>query len=387
MDVPRHTLVVSDVHLRGITPGTPRRLETMPDAALAELIDAALAASHSACLEVVCNGDVLDFDVPDARTAGDGVPPPSVSHGEAGAADLAGAILRDHPTWVAALARVLRAGHGVVFVAGNHDAHLAFPAVRAVVAQHLHRAAGVTHGVVFRTLFHRTPDGWHLEHGHQYDPLCALDAPGVVSGPDGRLYLENTVGSLLSYVIPALLACVEPWAHDPVVALGEHPLRAASRCVGASPVPGVELGAAGAGLARALALVRSRRTEEALAELSFVVGDETGLDPCVVMRQTALFAPKASADGLASPDAWAGYGRATDRRLRAAAGAIGSLYGARGVVMGHTHAPWEAWTSGRFFGNTGAWHPGPDGRTRGAYAWLTTGPAGAAAHVRRWGPP
>lgn len=391
----RYTLVLSDVHLCGVVPdGTPwmayRQRRFLFDADLAALLDGAAGAARGAALEVVFNGDLFDLDAPDVR----GDPRSfreSTSHDEAGAAALLGAVLDDHPAVVGAVGRVLAAGHRVVFVPGNHDAQLAFPEVRRVLAARLAAASDRSDPrVAFRTLFHRTADGLHVEHGHQYDPLCALDAP-LPYREAGRLRLEETLGSVASYYLPALLGCANPYASDPFdVGAGE--LLAAARRCGSAGLPASRWGAAAAaGFARQLALVRAAPCPAARAAVCAAAAAETATDPAAVRAHAALFAPKVAAGWAVAGDARRGYGAEVDRRVRAAAYAAARLYGAAGVVMGHTHVAHGGWDGGRFFANTGSWAPAvglPAGvaHATGSYVWVASGRGALRAGSYRWAP-
>jgi len=130
---------------------------------------------------LILGGDVFDFDL---VTAVPEDPPWPVSRGERrrglrATADKSawklGRILDAHPAFVDALARFLGGGNRVVYVLGNHDRELHFPAVRGVFAESLRAAASQAgcgfedDALRFEPWFHHVPGRLYVEHGHQYD--------------------------------------------------------------------------------------------------------------------------------------------------------------------------------------------------------------------------
>lgn len=139
--------------------------------------------------QLVINGDFIDFwnvDLPDHVG----------EVGERLAVRRLHAVFDAHPRVEDALARLLRAGHGVVFVTGNHDAELLYAGVRQAIVERLEGAmadegegdAGTTRtGMVrldamppgrirFVRWFLREEGGAWIEHGHKFDPSCATPA-------------------------------------------------------------------------------------------------------------------------------------------------------------------------------------------------------------------
>lgn len=138
--------------------------------------------------QLVINGDFIDFwniELPDQHRL----------EGERLAVKRLHTVLDAHPAVEDALARFLAAGNGIVFVAGNHDAELLYPGVRAALVERLEGAMGggdddisITRtGLVrldelppgkirFVRWFLREEGGAWIEHGHKFDPSCATPA-------------------------------------------------------------------------------------------------------------------------------------------------------------------------------------------------------------------
>jgi len=132
-------------------------------------------------VELVLNGDVFDFDnvmqLPKS--------PPTRIDWLARLRGLSSeewmsnfkieCIIRDHPTWFAALAAFINNGNRVVFVIGNHDLELNWPSVQAKVRS----AIGSDDETVLRFCqwFYLSGGDTFISHGHQYDPNCAVPDP------------------------------------------------------------------------------------------------------------------------------------------------------------------------------------------------------------------
>lgn len=343
-----------------------RQRDFLFDEDLAALIDSSVEWSRGASLEIIFNGDMFDFDAPDVRVMAPGALPDSVSHTEQGAASLIGAILDDHKSIVAAIGRCLAAGCKVVFIPGNHDAQLAFGRVRKVIHQRLVSAAiaagslepavYIGSRIRFSSWFYRTPDGFHVEHGHQYDPVCGLEnmLPTFVNGVPR---IEETIGSVASYHVPAILGCVNPYAIDPLDVRPTDMLASAMQCGRNRPVPAQWYVIATTRFIRQMASVKPSKTKPSTDTLRSIAAKETGLSPASIARHAALFSQKKSIDHFASTEGWKGYGVDVDKRLRSAAAQIAKIHAPRGVIMGHTHRAYSIWMNGKFFGNTGSWAP------------------------------
>ncbi len=166
--------------------------------------------------------------------------------------------------------------------------------------------------------FYTTPDGFHIEHGHQYDPMCSNNGPE-----------DDSIGTVVTYYTPLISGCASPYASDPL-----NTDWVAGLCGCAS----TELTMA---FLRDLLMVRAALRESA--------GDYGALT--IERLRAALFARKTLANEVIEQRAWNNYGPEACRRLRVAADRLSGMFGGRGVVMGHTHVP----IHGPTYFNSGSW--------------------------------
>ena len=230
-------LVVSDLHLCDIEDLEEGWKDYKKSRGLFDAeLDAMLAhfeadGAPGDALTLVLNGDIFDFDlvtaIPDEpswsvgpieRTSGL-VPnaPKSVWKLER--------ILADHPGFLATVARFAAAGHKVVFVIGNHDTELWFPAVqdalRAAVAAAAPDGARLPpDAVTIETWFYYVPGQIYVEHGHQYDYYSSyryvLD-PTYEQG--GERLLALPTGNLSNRYILSNIGTFNPHATDYILSL------------------------------------------------------------------------------------------------------------------------------------------------------------------------
>jgi UDP-2,3-diacylglucosamine pyrophosphatase LpxH len=188
----RRYLILSDLHLCDVENHADgwklyKASQFVFDAELDALVDHVLADTPAGCeLTLLLNGDIFDFDlvvaVPDS-------PPWPVSAPErkygldatqAKSAWKLERMLADHPRFVRTLARLIAAGHRIVYVLGNHDREFHFAEVRevllAAVAGELdqgHRAR-LPEAFRFEPWFYFVPGEVYAEHGNQYDFYCSF---------------------------------------------------------------------------------------------------------------------------------------------------------------------------------------------------------------------
>ncbi len=206
-------VVVSDLHLgRGYNPETGRyhRLEAFfYDDDFRRFCDYLVqeAATRGRPLMLVINGDAFDL----MRI--EGVPSSGLTP------ELATEAIRDvlagHHGFVAGITQLLRLGHKVVFLPGNHDRALQLPPVQAAVREVFAESldADPEDRLQFRPWFYWEPGRIWLEHGNQYDPEnafryflggpeSATDGSDVPVGTFFQRHLYNAFGSI-TFIVPS----------------------------------------------------------------------------------------------------------------------------------------------------------------------------------------
>ncbi len=111
-----------------------------------------------------------------------------------------------HPEVFAELAGFVSDGHAVTFISGNHDLEMHWDSVKADIRSLLAvggaRRDEVAARVDFEPWFFHREGLVYVEHGHLYDPFCAvpyLFAP--LSPTDPRRVLESLSDTLLRYIV------------------------------------------------------------------------------------------------------------------------------------------------------------------------------------------
>lgn len=189
-----HTFVISDIHLADAEPADPRRplwrrymrAEHFPDETLLRFLDHICGLAEGARCELVLNGDIFDFDVvlgvPDqAERAELGVEVSWLERArglnteEPKSAWKMRRILAAHAPLLAGLREFVNEGHDVIFVIGNHDMELHWPAVQQALRDAL--AVSRPEGVRICAWFYRAGDDTLVTHGHQLDPYCLTPDP------------------------------------------------------------------------------------------------------------------------------------------------------------------------------------------------------------------
>lgn len=176
---------------------------------------------------LVLNGDIVDFDL--VTVAPDDPPwPVSAAERRRGMDPTEDKsewklrrVLDDHPQFVDMLARVLAAGHRIVYVLGNHDRELHFGAVRqalvSAVLAHA-RAAGLSIDparLSFEPWFFHVPGELYAEHGQQYDYYNSFRylLEPTVPGRSGPM-LSLPMGNLSNRELMSEMGFFNPHASD-----------------------------------------------------------------------------------------------------------------------------------------------------------------------------
>ena len=415
----RHTVVVSDVHLSQ----THRRNDAdpfwmryrwsdyHPDADFEAFIGALIESCKGEPIEVVFNGDVLDFDAPlvkDGTSTFEEYP-----LDDAGCTAQLLRIVEDHPRFFRAAARLIAEGHRVIFVSGNHDLELYWPGVRHALREALRGMAkelapdrdlsDLEDRVRFRTWFHVTEDKIYLEHGSQYDMLNGVPDPMLPVVKDG-LTLHPVAGKLAFKRTGSRMGYFNPYCEDTFYMgasgylkhFAENYLFSADRHIVRTWITGalktvreiVKHRRPGGpdlseeSVARALRETKASR-EAILATHALRVPsgertmipilrelwlDRMGLAAVVVVTLAMTFA-FASSTVTAVVAGVLVLGFATyeivtpkpDIRTYDSAPPtvkkIFDIHGVRAMCMGHTHRPVGTWTDDKFWGNSGSWCP------------------------------
>ena len=237
MDAGRpHTLVFSDIHLSTAEPVDPARplwkrykqRDLFVDDTIARMLRAARDMVHGR-LELILDGDVFDFDAVTEIPSPEPWPVSWLERSrglnptEPKSAWKMARILDDHPIFVAALRDLLEAGHRLVFVIGNHDIELFWPAVQKVLRERLDVPDADLRVCEW---FYVSNGDTLIEHGNQYDAYCLCSDPlfptiriPPVGDPRVRLpfgsyaarYMVNGMGFINPHVSSAWIMSMWDW--------------------------------------------------------------------------------------------------------------------------------------------------------------------------------
>lgn len=134
-------------------------------------------------LELILNGDIFDFDSVCM------IPEDPIYHiswierkrglfpHEAKSLTKIQKIIEDHTLFFQSLLRFLQKGHQIVFIIGNHDVELHYPAVQEEILKALHIKNESNESVRFNEWFYISENDTLIEHGNQYDPYCVFEDP------------------------------------------------------------------------------------------------------------------------------------------------------------------------------------------------------------------
>jgi UDP-2,3-diacylglucosamine pyrophosphatase LpxH len=172
---------------------------------------------------LVINGDFIDFAGMSVMTGPEEIQTEPTeeerSHGLGGARDHALAKLRlvfeNHTEALGSLARFVSAGNSLVIVRGNHDVDWHWRAVQRDFRRRLAALAPFSaRQVEFAPWFYYEKGLVYLEHGHQYDALCAYEnVLFPVSPADPRRTSRSLSDVLVRYVVRPTRGMLEA-GHD-----------------------------------------------------------------------------------------------------------------------------------------------------------------------------
>ncbi len=187
---PRHTIIVSDLHLTQVEDPDPSRPLWMRykhrDLIIDGCFERFLAHQREQLdgeLELVLNGDIFDFD------AVVGFPEPApfpvswlerrrgLAAEEAKSRYKMQQILDGHPVFMRAVRAWILDGNTAVLVVGNHDAELNWPSVREMVLEALDLPDDRRDALRVCEWFYVSGADTLVEHGSQYDAYCVCPDP------------------------------------------------------------------------------------------------------------------------------------------------------------------------------------------------------------------
>ncbi|HKW02136.1 MAG TPA: hypothetical protein VJN96_20105, partial [Vicinamibacterales bacterium] len=175
--VARRVYVISDLHIGGAYPvpgsGDTRgfRLNTHVDVATAFVTRLTATAAAGVSLELVINGDIVDFLA--ERSSSGAVWVPFTPDPDDACQKLETIVTRDQP-FFDALARFLGAGHRLTLLLGNHDIELGLPPVREKFASLLGIGGHTDYEFIANDEAY-VVGGALIEHGNRYDGFNMVD--------------------------------------------------------------------------------------------------------------------------------------------------------------------------------------------------------------------
>lgn len=223
-----HTAVISDLHLTDAEPKDPKRpywkifkrKEFFFDDSLVRFMQHIVERGNGKPVELVLNGDIFDFDsvmaLPqnkefkiselEKRVGLDSVEVKSLFKIRR--------IIEDHKLFFDGLKDFIQKGNKVIFVIGNHDLELYWPAVQNEIRQYI---AGedkrADKKCIFCEWFYISQSDTLIEHGHQYDSYCmCLDPINPVIKKHKKYKIRIPFGDLASRQIMNTFALKNP--HD-----------------------------------------------------------------------------------------------------------------------------------------------------------------------------
>lgn len=236
----RYTAIISDLHLCEAEPVHPqfplwKKYKTRQfffDDIFSEFLKRIVEMANGEEVELILNGDIFDFDsicsLPDdpvyrvswlERRRG-------LHAEEEKSVFKIEKILDDHMDWLKALRQFLIDGHRVIFVMGNHDLELHWPAVQKVIRERLALSESVLENLRFCEWFYISNADTLIEHGNQYDPYCLCTDPVhpfivnynkvEIRLPFGNVacrYMINGMGFFNPHIDSAYIMSVSEYAH------------------------------------------------------------------------------------------------------------------------------------------------------------------------------
>jgi UDP-2,3-diacylglucosamine pyrophosphatase LpxH len=232
-------LILSDVHLgsdlNDLAPGPEGRRSARVDADLANLLEHyRRAPSPGRRWRLVIAGDFIDFigiAILPRSDLGAAFSAEELEHGLGNAADRSRMKLRAvaarHATVLEALARFVGDGHALTIVHGNHDVEFHWDAVkdelRSVLATLAAREGAIEDGAAeaaykaridFAQWFYYVGGVAYVEHGHQYDMLCATENVMAPLSPADPARISRSFSDVLLRWVVRPTRGMKDYGHD-----------------------------------------------------------------------------------------------------------------------------------------------------------------------------
>lgn len=186
-----HTVVLSDVHLSDAELGLPgkslwkryKRPKFFVDQSFRRMLQHIQEEAKGDPIELVLNGDIFDFDSVMRLPLHPGFKiswlekKRGLNPEEDKSRFKIEIILNDHHVWVQALREFIQSGNHVIFIIGNHDIELHWPAVQREVIRALRLEEEESKRVRFCEWFYISNEDTAIEHSNQYDDYCVCANP------------------------------------------------------------------------------------------------------------------------------------------------------------------------------------------------------------------
>jgi len=410
-----HSVIISDLHLSEAVPDNGRWMKFrqrtfFPDAEFDGMMKHLLSQAGTDPIELILNGDIFDMDAPPVI---DGkLRLQSAVSTEAEAVSVMERILDDHSVFIASLGKLLQQHVTIVFISGNHDVQMTFPKIQETLLRRIVGAARVeetsernedlTRRILFRSWFYRTTTRLHVEHGSQYDPICAYHDPLDVRCADGS-GIQPTMGSLTSRCIISKLGYFNPHVESSfMLTLPEYLLHWARYYLFSRRAAITAWAVGSVHTLMTIWRMRDRQDpskEECVLEKTATACTETvdrirthaalfaapyedtlhsilrefWLDRAifVVLGAAAILTSEHFGTIWMAVTACAVTGifilyewmmpkqtlRDAYRHVDSCEEKICGIYGVSGVIFGHTHEPFARWSDGVLIANSGSWSP------------------------------
>ncbi len=208
----RHTIVLSDLHLTDAELGQPgrslwkryKRPKYFIDRSFKNLLQELKALLNGQSAELVLNGDIFDFDSVMRLPLHSAVPISWLEQRrglfpeEEKSRFKMEVILSDHAIWLEAIRDWVMQGHDLVFVIGNHDLELHWPAVQREIFKRLQLTSEQEQCVRFCEWFYISEKDTLIEHGNQYDDYCVSNPVHPLVKKGRRIMVRLPFGNITS---------------------------------------------------------------------------------------------------------------------------------------------------------------------------------------------